>query len=497
MGLPNGGGNDLFGMPPPGASHGLMGHDMRGYQDQKKDSSDLIPTAIVIKNIPFNIRKEVLAATMLEMNLPQPYAFNYHFDNGIFRGLAFANFQNAADTAIVIEHMNGFEIGGRKLRVEYKKMLPEHERERIEREKREKRGQLEEQHRAPSHQPSMTSLSGTTNARPPVDRKVPSQQSPVGWPASAAPGPVDMNDATTLRYYVDLFVFRNNSDQEVLIFPSETSPEERRIIHILAHNLGLEHTSMGEGENRQVHVRKTKFPMSTHQPTGHLQQPGVGLHEHPRGLSRAATYDFAEQSRPQHHPSLQSLGRTNLAVPGSPDGPHGMNGLRGVKSFADLRSFSPSPSPSVVSNNNGLNVPSTNNPGGGTMPYMGHYGNDSGAFGLATPTTPGSGINASNSQADPSLLVNSLSSLGLGSSAYDVGSNDNLGGRARETPGAIGSQRPGATSAGSRANAPDRQPRGPASNWESSGGFGGRSRTNGHMQRGSGTVVLTPIATLM
>lgn len=111
---------------------------------------DLIPTAIVIKNIPFAIKKEQLLEVMTNLRLPIPYAFNYHFDNGVFRGLAFANFTTPEDTSAVINNLNGREIGGRKLRVEYKKMLPLAERERIEREKREKRGQLEEQHRGPN-----------------------------------------------------------------------------------------------------------------------------------------------------------------------------------------------------------------------------------------------------------------------------------------------------------------------------------------------------------
>lgn len=84
---------------------------------------------------------------MTDLSVPLPYAFNYHFDGGVFRGLAFANFSSPEETKIVIEHMNGLELNGRKLRVEYKKMLPLQERERIERDKREKRGQLEEQHR--------------------------------------------------------------------------------------------------------------------------------------------------------------------------------------------------------------------------------------------------------------------------------------------------------------------------------------------------------------
>lgn len=142
-----------------GVSNGMSDFRMNGQSGEDQ----LIPTAIVIKNIPFAVRKETLAAMMQDMHLPVPYAFNYHFDGGVFRGLAFANFQSPEDTRIVIDAMNGMEVHGRKLRVEYKKMLPADERERIEREKRERRGQLEEQHRGPmlSHQPSIQSLNST------------------------------------------------------------------------------------------------------------------------------------------------------------------------------------------------------------------------------------------------------------------------------------------------------------------------------------------------
>jgi RNA recognition motif-containing protein len=137
------------------------------------DDEDLIPTAIVIKNIPFAVKKEQLVQIMTEMNLPLPYAFNYHFDNGVFRGLAFANFTTPDETHAVIGQMNHLDLHGRKLRVEYKKMLPQAERDRIEREKRERRGQLEEQHRPmPVSQlqsrQSMSSLSTAMRATSPI-----------------------------------------------------------------------------------------------------------------------------------------------------------------------------------------------------------------------------------------------------------------------------------------------------------------------------------------
>ncbi|CAK7203067.1 Peptidyl-prolyl cis-trans isomerase pin4 [Sporothrix eucalyptigena] len=487
LGLPSTSSPDPFTVQPPSVNLPSYGPpEIRTMSDTRKDMGDLIPTAIVIKNIPFNIRKEYLTSVMIDLHLPQPYAFNYHFDQGVFRGLAFANFQSANDTKLVIERMNGLDIQGRKLRVEYKKMLPEHERERIEREKREKRGQLEEQHRGPAHQISISSMATAASA----------QRAPVNEVSSR----IDLNDPNILRLYIDLYMFHNDDSREVYIFPADTPPEDRRHIHILAHNMGLEHTSIGEGDNRQVHVSKSKFatPGGAGRQPPSVQQPGINLESHPRGLSRAATYDFTE--RQNQHPSIHSMSNRGptLAIPNSPENhQHGgmnVNVLRGVKSFADLRSFSPSPSPSLVSSA-ALGNPTTNggHSAGGGNPFL-HYPGD-GPFGpsLATPTTPGAGINAPSS-VDTSGLVNSLGSLGLGSSSFD---GSGLPGRSRETPGAIGaigSQRPSANGNsnangnGVRTAIPERQPRGPG-DWESAGaGAGGfsRGRTNGHMQRSSG-----------
>lgn len=107
------------------------------------DNDQVIPTAIVIKNIPFSVKKDALLSKLVcslsrglflclliilfiqaSLDVPTAYAFNYHFDNGVFRGLAFANYRTPEETEIVVNTVNGLEIGGRKLRVEYKKMLP-------------------------------------------------------------------------------------------------------------------------------------------------------------------------------------------------------------------------------------------------------------------------------------------------------------------------------------------------------------------------------------
>lgn len=180
----------------------LQGNQVRPENLNNQETEDeLIPTAIVIKNIPFAVKKEQLVQLMTEMNLPLPYAFNYHFDNGVFRGLAFANFTSAEETATVIEVLNHFELQGRKLRVEYKKMLPLQERERIEREKRERRGQLEEQHRpmAASQLQSQNSMSSLTSHMPATSPSPVSQRGPKLGKLSRKPALCSSADLTVLQ----------------------------------------------------------------------------------------------------------------------------------------------------------------------------------------------------------------------------------------------------------------------------------------------------------
>ncbi|KAM4060790.1 r3H domain-containing protein [Hirsutella rhossiliensis] len=428
-------------------------HTSPDLRSTASDGDQLIPTAIVIKNIPFAVRKETLASIMLDMNLPQPYAFNYHFDNGVFRGLAFANFQSAEDTRVVIDAMNGMDVHGRKLRVEYKKMLPEAERERIEREKRERRGQLEEQHRAPMlhQQSSIQSLGGISQTQ---------QRGP-----TAHLGDVDLNDPQNLEFYTELAMFKRDDTREILVFPPSIAPEHRRSIHILAHNMGLEHQSIGEADSRQLTVLKRQQPS----PTANVHNAAVAnsLDMHKRGLSRAATFDFAadRESRAASNNYAHLLGRQGptLELPGSPDGGGIPNNLRAAKSFADLRSFTPSPSQASSS----YLVPGAgvSSIGPGSTARFGDY---HGHVQPGSSGTPGSkGDNG---------LVSGLGNLSL--SPFDPNTMQT---QARNAPGAIGSQRPGAS--GNSKSVPERQPRGPE--WESSAGFGGRVGPNGHVQRGS------------
>jgi RNA recognition motif-containing protein len=88
------------------------------------NDDDLLLNDLIIKNIPYVYRREQFLLMMETKGLPLPFAFNYHFPEGIFGGVAFANFSGPVEASQVINAMNGLPIMGRELRVEYKKRLP-------------------------------------------------------------------------------------------------------------------------------------------------------------------------------------------------------------------------------------------------------------------------------------------------------------------------------------------------------------------------------------
>ncbi|EXJ76675.1 uncharacterized protein A1O5_01183 [Cladophialophora psammophila CBS 110553] len=374
----------------------IVGHrpGPQGRNDQQEDDDELIPTAIVIKNIPFAVKKEQLVQLMVDMNLPLPYAFNYHFDNGVFRGLAFANFTSPQETEQVIQALNHMDLSGRKLRVEYKKMLPLAERERIEREKRERRGQLEEQHRPMAqsqlhNQVSLSSISRTTPS--PLSHR------------STMPGlDVDMNDPKTLEFYTEMTLFRRDPTREVLIFPPTLEPHHRRIVHTLAHHMGLMHTSRGTGDQRQVHIHRPAPGTNVSPPT---LPGGFGSNDGMRQtLARSSTADFND-GRQYEGPAFNTLrGQSSVGLldvmDSSAYGRNADNNLRNAKSFADLRSWSPSPVPSSASfpaalQTNGARLQALNDTAGSNTPTL-------------TPTASNAGVNR-----DEPFLISSFSNLSM------------------------------------------------------------------------------------
>lgn len=245
--------------------------------------------------------------------------------------------------------------------------------------------------------------------------------------------------------------------------------------------MGLEHQSIGEADARQLTVLKRQQPS----PTANVQSTASSnLEMHKRGLSRAATFDFAadRDSRTASSNYAHVMGRQGptIELPGSPDGNSVCNNLRAAKSFADLRSFTPSPSQASSTYLNPGSV--LNGIAPGPAARFGDY--------MATVSQPchpaHSGTPVPKTE---SSLVSGLSGLSLGS--YEPNS---LHAQGRNAPGAIGSQRPGANGTNGKSNS-ERQPRGPE--WESSPGFSTLGRANGHMQRTSGMPLGVPTLTAL
>ncbi|PPQ64666.1 hypothetical protein CVT26_002756 [Gymnopilus dilepis] len=276
---------------------------------------EIIPTAIVIKNIPFNVKRETLLDIIASLSIPTPYAFNYHLDQqGSFRGLAFANFRQAADADAVVAALNGFDVQGRKLRVEYKKVLQAGEKERIEREKairRMRSMQLEKEQNSSVNQlyedygtafsPQRSFSSGSYQQQsqysPPAISAMPtptyaiplasapattSQPPPPSTPSvseKSSSNELDMNDPATLEIYSRILLFKDDRMRDELAFSRTLTPKQRRIVHLIAQKLGVYHYSVGEGDERYAVVTRID-------PQRHQQQPPQPQRQ-PHTLSRA------------------------------------------------------------------------------------------------------------------------------------------------------------------------------------------------------------------
>jgi hypothetical protein len=284
-----------------------------------------------------------------------------------------------------------------------------------------------------------------------------------------------MNDPQTLSYYSQLLLFQQDAGREALIFPSTLTPPQRRIVHTLAHNMGLCHVSRGKGDQRQVHVFRSQQGVNVSPPSSSVAA-NVHTDTARRGLNRAATIDFSEArgEAPTPFGTLRSHNSGFLNVMDSSSGFGNPQNLRAAKSFADLRSFTPSPVPSSAS------FPAALQTNGARLA---HYESSASITPSLTPTA---GQSLGMQRPEDNLLLNNFGGLSLGTS---VGGNSGSPRRLRgmfswedsQSPAPIGSNRSfGVGFDQSQDRMPLRQPRGPAP--ERGSGF---RRQNGHQARGS------------
>jgi hypothetical protein len=279
---------------------------------------------------------------------------------------------------------------------------------------------------------------------------------------------VDLNDPQVLQFYSQLLLFKESPERDSMTFPSTLAPPQRRIIHTLAHQLALAHVSKGTGEQRQVHIFKVHDNQGLSPPMP--QMPTHHATEQPRrNLNRAATTDFSDVRAENGFYSAFSRQAGLLGFPDSPGGLNAVPNLRGAKSYADLRSYTPSPVPSTASHPVGR-------PGGVSLEGLGGLG-----FSASSTNPNSTPTNGSMGQRNDEMLEREMSRMQL-TSGYPQQNNSPRALRQMtswENPGPIGGHRAFSSTYDDR---PSRQPRGPLP--ERGQGFS-RPRQNGHQNRGS------------
>lgn len=197
------------------------GSSKAGSNDQAFD-----PTALVIKNIHASVKREILMDILEHMGLPAPFALNYHLDNGVFRGLAFANFHTSEEAAKVISSLRGVEISGRKLQVEFKKS-----------------GGLDRRDKPAENSNPHSASHRVGNREQTLE------------PNGAG---LDFTDLQTRVFYEQVSSFYKDASRAALIYPPTLDSVQRKLIHQISERFGLYHYSSGTGSERHIRVSKTK-----------------------------------------------------------------------------------------------------------------------------------------------------------------------------------------------------------------------------------------------
>jgi R3H domain len=257
-------------------------------------------------------------------------------------------------------------VQGRKLRVEYKKVLQAGEKERIEREKAIRRmrsmqlekeqQQHQQQHQlqatpqpfddfsvitspfTPQRSYSGTNYQPTQQYSPPSGPPMPTpqpygvQSPPPALPVTPSPSlkgnsasnELDLNDPSTLEIYSRILLFKDDHMRDELAFSRTLSPKQRRIVHLVAQKLGVYHYSIGEGEERYAVVTRID-------PEKVCSELFVAT----RLDSTDCVHLIHQRQQGNHHPGLQRMSSAYLS-PTSPTSGGIPPTLRVKKSMPDM-----------------------------------------------------------------------------------------------------------------------------------------------------------------
>jgi RNA recognition motif-containing protein len=166
-------------------------------------SAEKPDTILVLKNLPFTLKQDQLQEILYSLSPSPPQSINLHYDGGMFKGMAFIKYRLLDDAIKVYEALNGLDVGGRKVRVEYKRKN-----------------------------------NAKAGAVPP--------DVPVEW----------QEDEELRKLWEQIKEFKENASQMELIFPPSLTSPHRKHVHNMADKLKLAHYSSGEGDQRSICVAK-------------------------------------------------------------------------------------------------------------------------------------------------------------------------------------------------------------------------------------------------
>ncbi|PVU97857.1 hypothetical protein BB561_000260 [Smittium simulii] len=348
---------------------------------------DVVPNAVVIKNINFNVPRSSLLSTMKNLGLPMPRALNYHYENGLFRGLAFSNYKTNLEAIKVIIGLNGITLLGRPLVVIYKKKMT------TEKSSLSTSGSLSENRNSDTDsskknphptkstaeilaeaeslnsanmlrirrstmaennitQPSLSSFSQFSNPLTSANNLGNHQPSILSnQDQSTSPSIdnlVDFTDKDARLLYDLISRFRRESKMAELNFPSTLNSKQRQLVMLIAERLDLNHETKGDSNGRTIRLYKSLETLLENVKIGpHSSTTSPNFPTNPSFANQFKSNNYLKNKRPlsslisftNHNPIPNYANNYNYNSPGLNQPSHNPHNLQ--KEFLHDLDFQP------------------------------------------------------------------------------------------------------------------------------------------------------------